>query len=310
MLRLPHDRSEKLAIDEELTELFIKSIDRWLHSMADDDFGGQGPQKNIEAFIYSKSLGIFCGKLVANRFIKNYFKDTEVTWMLENGDVISKGDRVAKICGKAENVLLMERVLLNLIGRLSGIATNTLEWVEAAKPIKIASTRKTNWGLLDKWAVHIGGGLTHRLNRGDALMIKENDLFSMRNSGESEEQSFSRIISSIDLEKIGNFVVIEVTDISQGIEVARNWEFGATDQNHKITIMLDNFGPKKAKEFCDILVSENIRNCCFVEGSGGITFDSLVDWKSSGVDLISSSSLNLGIKSIDYSMIFGVDNYG
>lgn len=308
MLRLPHDRSEKLSNKGILTDLFADSIDRWLHSMVQDDFGGQGSKKKIEATVYSKSLGIFCGKLVVNRFINNFFDNIDVTWMVENGDVINKGDVVVKIYGEAESILLMERVLLNIISRLSGISSNTSRWVKASKPIKIASTRKTNWGLLDKWAVHVGGGLTHRLNRGDALMIKENDLFSLQNSLESEEECLSNIISSIDMEKYGSFVVIEVTDIEQGMKVVKNWKLKAS--NEKITIMVDNFGPVKAKEFCDILVSENIRNSLIIEGSGGVTFDNLSDWKSSGVDLVSSSSLNLGVSPLDFSMIFGVGNIG
>ena len=80
--------------------------------------------------------------------------------------------------------------------------------------------------------------------------------------------------------------------------------------NEKITIMVDNFGPGKAKEFCDILVSENIRNSLIIEGSGGVTLDNLSDWKSSGVDFVSSSSLNLGVSPLDFSMIFGVGNIG
>ena len=310
MYRLPHDRAEELSNNGILTDLFTESIDRWLHSMVEDDFGGQGSKKIIEAVVYSKSLGIFCGKLIANRFINSFFDDVDVMWMVDNGDKINKGDIVVKINGKAKSILLMERVLLNLISRLSGIASNTLRWAEAAKPIKIASTRKTNWGLLDKWAVHIGGGLTHRLNRGDALMIKENDLFSLQNSLDSEEESLSKVISSIDMEKYGGFVVIEVTDIEQGIKVVKIWKLKASNENEKIRIMVEETGPTKAKEFCEILISENIRNSLIVEGSGGVTFDTLTDWKSSGVDLVSSSSLNLGIRPIDFSMIFGVGNNG
>jgi len=310
MLRLPHDRSEKLSSNGRLTNLFTESIDRWLYSMVEDDFGGQGTEKIIEAVVFSKSSGIFCGELIANRFFNNFFDQIDVIWMVENGEKIYSGDSIVKIIGKAKDILLLERILLNIISRLSGIASNTLRWVEAAKPIKIASTRKTNWGLLDKWAVHIGGGLTHRLSRGDALMIKENDFFSLRSSLESEEENLSNIISSIDMEKFENFVVIEVTDITQGIQVAKSWKLNESNQNKKITIMVDNIGPTQAKEFCDFLISENIRNSFIIEGSGGVTLDSLVDWRSSGVDLVSSSSLNLGIVPLDFSMIFGVGNNG
>ena len=85
--------------------------------------------------------------------------------------------------GECGEMLRCERIVLNILGRLSGISTNTARWVAIAGPMGVASTRKVDWGLLDKWAVHVGGGLTHRLSRADALMIKDSEVLAESMAG-------------------------------------------------------------------------------------------------------------------------------
>ena len=91
-------------------------------------------------------------------------------------------------------MLAIERPVLNVLGQLSGIATHMKQW-SAIAPRQIACTRKTIWGLLDKWAVHMGGGLTHRLSKQDAMMVKENDLASMHEEMDSHEQRLVAFLS-------------------------------------------------------------------------------------------------------------------
>jgi nicotinate-nucleotide pyrophosphorylase (carboxylating) len=195
--------------------------------------------------------------------------------------------------------------MLNLLGRLSGISTTTSEWVSDSNDLQLACTRKTEWGILDKWAVHIGGGLTHRLFRSDALMLKENDFASAIESGEDQNDSIKKLISEIDLEKNSKFTVIEVQNINEAILAAQTWsekqrENSTTDS---VVLLLDNMGPMNARIVVTELEKLDLRKWCILEGSGGITKDSISEWSSSGVDLISTSAMNRGVKPLDISLI-------
>jgi nicotinate-nucleotide pyrophosphorylase (carboxylating) len=198
-------------------------------------------------------------------------------------------------------------VLLNILGRLSGIATLTSEWVREADEVGVACTRKTSWGLLDKWAVHVGGGLTHRLSRSDALMIKENDLVVISPDGEPEN-SIPTAISSIDLEANAKFTVIEVQDPSQAILAARAWSRSQKARNgtEPIVILLDNMGPSECESTGESLKRLGLREWCILEGSGGIKIEDLQSWTAvSGVDVVSSSEMNMNSGTFDFSMLIG-----
>ena len=149
-------------------------MDRWTDNLLKDDDVTQFSFQGIDAlaFIHVKQKGILAGRCMVDRLLSRSGITTE--WNHADGDWMDEGV-VATLQGPRETILVLERTLLNILGRLSGIATNTAEWVAIA-PCAVACTRKTTWGVLDKWAVHLGGGLTHRLDRNDALMIKENDL--------------------------------------------------------------------------------------------------------------------------------------
>ena len=100
------------------------------------------------------------------------------------------------------------------------IQKNGLRWLPQ---IKIAATRKTDWGLMDKWAVNVGGGCTHRLNRNDAVMLKENDFAAYMKDEEEYLQTISRTIDEMDLSKIDDFIIVEVQNIDEVMIVARTW---------------------------------------------------------------------------------------
>ena len=208
---LPHDRSNLLWSGDEPTALFLDSIDRWVDAMvADEHGGGDGPDGLVEATITAKAPGILCGRPVVQRLLDRHYPECTIHWRVLEGGAVTNGDTLATLLGSAGGLLRLERIMLNILGRLSGIATNTARWVAAARPRQVAATRKTEWGLLDKWAVHIGGGLTHRLDRSDALMLKENDLAAMTEEGEDMIVAIQRAISSIDMDTHAEFTVIEV----------------------------------------------------------------------------------------------------
>ena len=322
--RLPHDRSELLWSGGEPTTLFLNSIDRWVDAMvADEHGGGVGPDGLAEAFIIAKAPGILCGQPVAERLLERHFPECSIKWEFVEGDsarwsdipgptsevekIMASVGALAWLQGPAVDILRLERIVLNLLGRLSGIATNTARWVAAAHPMQVAATRKTEWGLLDKWAIHIGGGLTHRLDRSDALMLKDNDLAAMTGKGEDDLGAIRRVVSSIGMDEHAGFAVVEVQSVEQSVAAAAAWGSSQSTRggDEKLVLLLDNMGATGAGESQRALSKAGLRWLCILEGSGGIVLESLGDWSESGVDLVSSSALNRGVAPLDMSMLIG-----
>ena len=306
---LPHDRSSELWVDHLPTEKLEASIKRWVTTLMHDE-GITTPlardEDTVNATIFTKDEGVVAGIIVANYLLKEWLPNTKWEWTIGDGGIVNAGKVLLTLEGGKEQILAAERIILNIIGRLSGIATNTAEWVQRARPVRVASTRKVHWGMLDKWAVALGGGLTHRLTRKDAKMIKENDLASMVRDGEKRPHAVSRIVSELDVESLGAFGVLEVKTIDEAIAAAEAWNerMGAEKGNEKLTVMLDNMPPEKAKEVVLDLDTRNFRNYVIIEVSGGITFDELPVWNELEVDVISSSALHRGVKPLDVSMLF------
>ncbi len=306
--RLTHDRSDLLWSGGEPTALFLDSIDRWVDAMvADEHGGGVGPGGLVEASITAKTPGLLCGRPVADRLLERHFPECSTQWGCDEGGAVSRDDLVVVLHGPADDILRLERILLNLLGRLSGIATNTANWAAAARPIRVAATRKTEWGLLDKWAVHSGGGLTHRLDRSDALMLKENDLSAMTEEGEDGLDAIRRVVSAIGMDEHAGFTVVEVQSVEQSVAAVAAWD--SSQSNHggdeKLVLLLDNMGVTGAGESQRALSEAGLRGRCILEGSGGVVLESLGDWSESGVDLVSSSALNRGVAPLDMSMLIG-----
>jgi len=279
---LPHDRGHLLWLNGRPTSRLQKSMDRWTDNLLKDDdvthFSFQGI--DTLAFIRVKQKGILAGRCMVDRLLSRSGITTE--WNHADGDWMDEGV-VATLQGPRETILVLERTLLNILGRLSGIATNTAEWVAIA-PCAIACTRKTTWGVLDKWAVHLGGGLTHRLDRNDALMIKENDLAG----GASVEET----LSAVEPEQWG-FVEIEVRSVEEAAAAAEAWQHG-----QPMVMMLDNMSGAEHAAVKEGVTEDNI----ILEISGGITLDNLAT--TAGADVVSASALNQGVSHIDFSMLF------
>jgi len=302
---LPHDRSRLLVEQGIPTELFVNSIDRWIETMvADDRSGGHKVSRIVNAKIIAKEKGFVCGHLVIDRLIQNYTNSCSLQWTVEEGEKVKPGVIVLNINGDSSEILKIERVLLNIIGKLSGITTSTSKWISASRNIGIACTRKTEWGLLDKWAVHIGGGLTHRLDREDALMLKENDFSSAKKEYEGTIEVIERVISEIDLGIDSSFIIVEVQNEEQAMAATKIWKLQNENKNiQPIVLLLDNMDISEINNVVTKLESLNLRKWCILEGSGGISLDSISKWDDSGVDLISTSALNRGVSPIDFSLI-------
>ncbi len=311
MKSLPHDRSFLLCQGGGVgdpTDLFIESIDRWMGALVMDDMvseGGTGG--NVESVAYAKEAGIVAGFLAIERLVSRFFPLCILEFEINEGRGVSVGDRILSISGPSSSVLCCERVLLNVLGRMSGIATETANWVMDSGGIGIACTRKTSWGLLDKWAVHMGGGLTHRLSKKDSPMIKENDL-AVITKEMGDLKSSIRFALSSENEKNASFIILEVTSQGQAVFAARVWSEIQRERKRSepLVILLDNMGPEECGKTDSALRDCDLRHWCILEGSGGIKRVMLDSWVSdSGVDVISTSEVNLSAKALDISMMIG-----
>ena len=311
-VRLPHDQSGLLWFEDQPTALFLASIDRWAQALLQDDgFNPIGPSNlTVRARVVAKQAGTLCGVHVVNRLLDIHLPHINRAWQTREGGHFQQDDVILILDGTPRDILAVERIILNFLGRLSGIATNTEQWVKVLGGMKVASTRKTTWGILDKWAVHVGGGFTHRLRKGDAAMIKENDHIALREGDEERaKETMKRWIMSTDFSYHGSFTVIEVDSISLALTVAKTWcnRMMETEEDRSLVIMLDNMGPTKTKEAVMDLRSHGYNEWIYTEASGNIRFEDLEDWKGTGADILSTSGLNMGVSSIDLSMLLDED---
>ena len=286
--------------------MLISSIDRWTSALlADDgiDMPFMGGSENVEATIIAKDSGILAGCAAVDHMLQIWAGGLQISWSHGEGRSISSGDEIATIRGDKDAILGMERTILNILGQLSGIATEAKKWSSIA-PKQIACTRKTIWGLLDKWAVHLGGGLTHRLSKQDAKMIKENDLAVMYPELDSNGARISKYLSEVDPSECGAFLEVEVREEKEAIMAAFTWsERRMIDGHDRLVIMLDNFTPERCKAVADELSEMSLREHVVLEASGGIVLESLENWRECGLDVLSTSTINRGTSPLDLSML-------
>ncbi|MEC7253416.1 MAG: hypothetical protein VXV89_00430, partial [Candidatus Thermoplasmatota archaeon] len=245
---LPHDRGHLLWTSEDgASRMLTSSMDRWITAIVGDD-GIDGPVmgfgEKVTAHVTSRADGTIAGAAAVDYMLQIWAPSLSTSWKAGDGRRVSEGDVIVEISGDSESILRMERSILNLLGQLSGIATNAAHWATIA-PRQVAATRKTVWGMLDKWAVHLGGGLTHRLNKDDATMIKENDLAV---SGDSGMQAIVQLLSTMDVANCGAFLELEVTNEKDAIVAASTWKQRQESESlPQLVLMLDNFGPERSK---------------------------------------------------------------
>jgi len=305
---LPHDRISEL-IDKEgnFSERLKRSIDLWAAALMNDD-GLTHPVSDdgivLKAQIKAKENGVFVGQKVIEH-ISNFWAPSLIfKWFFNESSEVSKGDILAEVTGKQLQLLKLERPILNILGRLSGIATSSRRWT-CSSQIPIAATRKTTWGLLDKLAVNSGGALTHRLDREDALMIKENDLCANYFNLDQEDR-IKYALEDLLIEESSSFVIIEVTNKKQAIMAAKTWK--KLDMNQPLTIMLDNIDVINCNEIINTIKNLNLDENLFFEASGGIKFENIDQWNDSLVNVISTSSIHRGTRPLDISLLILEDS--
>jgi len=245
--------------------------------------------KRAAARLLSKDDGIIAGLELAEKIFKQFDPSLRVTFSKMDGDEIHKGDEPFVVEGPARSILSTERVVLNCMQRMSGIATFTrrLGKLISHTSAKLMDTRKTtpNFRLLEKWAVSIGGGLNHRFALDDMIMIKDNhvDLAGGIETAVTRARNF--------LQQTGKSLQIEV-ETRNLKEVGEAAASGSVD-----VIMLDNMSLSDMKAAVKL-----IANRCKTEASGGITESNLAAVADCGVDFISMGALTHSAKSLDMSL--------
>src|SRR5439155_13495975 len=208
------------------------------------------------------------------------------------GQEVPAGTIILEADGSGSSLLKVERVLLNMLSHMSGVATATAELVEIAKKngssARIACTRKTLPGLryFEKRAVELGGGDTQRLRLDDAVLIKDNHLELAGSITESVRKSKAKVSFTKKIE-------VEATSPNQAVEAARA---GAD------IVLLDNMTPQEVKKSLDLLGAKKLRGHILVEVSGGIKRNNLASYVKTGVDVISVGSITHSAKAIDMSL--------
>jgi len=245
------------------------------------------PKKKIKAKIISRQEGVLAGVKFAGSIFR--LKGCNVKIIKKDGAKLKSNQIILQISGNAGTVLSCERTALNLLSRMSGIATQTNFLVSKIRKInrktKLYSTRKTAPGLrfFDKEAIVIGGGHKHRMSLNDMVMIKDNHLLVI--------DSMEGIIKSA--RKRHKHVEVEVENQRDAILAASS---GAT------IVMLDNFSPVQIKKTITVLQKKKLRNKVKLEASGGINSKNISAYAKTGVDIISVGSITNTVKGLDLSL--------
>ena len=243
-----------------------------------------------EADVIAKQSGIVAG--IEETMILLESLGLEAKALVTDGQKVNARQVLLNVSGDARNILAVERTLLNILSRMSGIATATRNLVEklrkAKLKTKVACTRKTAPGLMyfDKKAVQVGGGDTHRLHLDDMILIKDNHITivgSVKKAVETARKTAS----------LTKKVEVEVTKTE---DVLKAVESGAD------IVMLDNFTPKEAKKAVDLLKENRLRGKVLLEASGRITAENILDYASTGVDLVSLGELTQSPRALDISL--------
>lgn len=236
-----------------------------------------------------KESGVLAGVEMARRIFKHFDPDMRMDIFICDGTEVKRGDIAFTVEGRVQSLLQTERLVLNVMQRMSGIATTTRRYVKALEGTKtrVLDTRKTTPGMrmLEKEAVRIGGGVNHRIGLFDMILLKDNHV----DFAGGIEQAITRAQSYLKEKRKKLKIEIEVRNFKELDEVMK---VGGVDR-----IMLDNFSPSDTRE-----AVRRIGGRYETESSGGITFDTLRDYAECGVDYISVGALTHSIQSLDMSL--------
>ncbi len=271
----------------------IKLIDLWLaEDIGEGDFTTLSTipaDAEGKAKLLVKQEGIIAGVRVATEIFRRFDEDMKTRIFIPDGSFIKSGDVVFEVSGKVRSILQTERLVLNVLQRMSGVASQTRIYVQKLEGLKtkVLDTRKTSPGMrfLEKEAVKLGGGENHRFGLYDMILIKDNHIdFSggIAKSLDCTRKYLAEHNKNLKIE-------IEARSLADIREILNSG--GA------YRILIDNFSPSLTREAVKL-----IDGACETESSGGITLENLRDYAECGVDYISVGALTHQIKSLDLSL--------
>jgi len=241
----------------------------------------KNPAQKIQAEVIAKEMGVLSGMEEVEFFLRK--KDVRVLRREKDGSVCVKNKVVLKIEASAQKILTLERTILNLLQRMSGIATSANKLAQKIGFQKFSATRKTPLGLLDTKAVITGGGLPHRLSLADMILMKENHI-------KADADCWKKIPLNSQ-----NFFEIEANNVKLAIEITKHFA-----KSKKLILLLDNFTTRQLSKLIPQLHQINPR--VILEASGGITTKNAKQFLKSGVDFISLGALTHSVKALDFSL--------
>lgn len=249
-------------------------------------------EHDSEGVLHSKEDGIIAGLNVAELVFAVVDQDVRFRMNVQDGTAVKKGDVVARVEGRTRSILTAERLALNLLQRMSGIATKTRQFVEATAglPVRVVDTRKTTPGhrMLEKYAVRVGGGANHRFGLYDAVMIKDNHIKASGSIRQAIERARAAIPHTMKIE-------VEIEHMEQLDEAL---QAGAD------IIMLDNMSNDLMRR-CVAAIRAAAPHVT-IEASGGVRLDTIRAMAETGVDVISVGGLTHSVQALDISL----DLYG
>jgi len=246
----------------------------------------------IIAKVHTNEDGILAGMQEAEWFLSKL--GLKILKAKNDGARLKKGEVFLEIEGRASVILAAERTLLNLLQRMSGVATKTKRLkIKMPKGVKLLATRKTLWGLLDKRAVVLGGGETHRLDLADAILIKDNHIALASSLKKGLKRAFKRAYHA-------KFLEVELQSVKQVEEFLTLFKKlkKILREEDVIVVMLDNFTPRDIRKVIVPLVQAEL----FVELSGGVNERNIARYNIAGISAISSGSLTTRADNLDISL--------
>ncbi len=224
-------------------------------------------------------------------------RHVDVTAVVADGDRVEAGDEVARVEGKIQHILMLERTLLNILSHASGIATQTRAWVDVVEAAatsprgcRVRDSRKTLPGMrmLEKRAIVHGGGYPHRYNLGDQVMVKDNHV-----ELSSAAEAYARVRDFLG-EDATTWVEVEVDNLNQLAELL------ATDRPHPPQVLLDNFSVEDTRKAVEL--RNQLAPQVLLESSGGLTLDVAGDYAAAGVESVAVGGLTHSVQALDIGL--------
>jgi nicotinate-nucleotide pyrophosphorylase (carboxylating) len=295
------DRLLELGLDEDTGNFVAKGgfVGDITSEACEAAGGADAARAQFSAFVSARATaagGVVAGLAVVQRLVQTKFRNVRLELLAKDGDVLTGRTRVARVEGPARDCLLLERTMLNVLGRLSGVASLTRTYVLAAGSggAHVCDTRKTTPGMrvLEKYAVRCGGGVSHRMGLHDALLIKDNHL-----AGVSLAQLHAFVQRAVQAARARAEIVfaeVEVDSIEQLREIVK-LPRGVVD-----VVLLDNMNAEELRACC--AVRDASAPELLLEASGGVTLATIGAIAQSGVDRVSVGALTHSSVQLDFGL--------